>query len=396
MKEAVIVSTARTPIGKAFRGALNHTKSPTLAAHAIRHAVERAGIDPAEIDDVVMGTVLSAGTAGGNLARHAALAAGLPVSVAGQTLDRQCASGLMAITNAAHEIMVGNMRIAVAGGQDSVSLVQNDYLPWIAREADPNVIAGAQHAYMPMLQTAEFVARKYGIGRDEQDAYALSSQQRTRLAQEDGRFDAEIVPIQTTHARIDKESGRVELRELLLSKDEGNRPETSLESLAALKPVVEGGSITAGNASQLSDGAAACVVMEGTLAQRRGLEPLGAYRGAVVAGCAPEEMGLGPIHAIPRLLKRHGLDFDDIDLWEINEAFACQTLYCRNFLDIDPGILNVNGGAISIGHPYGMTGARLAGHILLEGRRRRAKYAVVSMCVGGGMGAAALFEVFQP
>lgn len=395
MKEAVIVSTARTPIGKAFRGALNNMKSPTMAAHAIRHAVHRAGIEGGEIDDVIMGTVLSGGTAGGNLARNASLAAGLPYTVPGMTLDRQCASGLMAIAAAAHQVTAEGMRAVVAGGQDNISAVQNDYMSWMFREADANVIAAAEHAYMPMLETAEFVAKKYDISREQQDAYALLSQQRTAQAQKAGRFDDEVVPIQATQAITNKETGQISYRDVTLSHDEGCRPDSTLESIASLRSVRDNGTVTAGNASQLSDGASACVVMEATFAEQRGLEPLGLYRGMAVAGCAPEEMGIGPIYAIPMLLKQHGLTINDIDLWEINEAFACQVLYCRDHLGISPDILNVNGGAISIGHPYGMTGARLAGHALLEGRRRNARYVVTSMCIGGGMGAAALFEVFK-
>jgi len=361
--------------------------------HAIGHAVRRANIDPSEVEDVLIGTVLSAGTAGGNIARYAGLAAGLPVTVPGQTIDRQCASGLMAIAAAARQVTMEGMGIVVAGGQDNISAIQNDYMPWTFRMADPAAISAAWHAYMPMVQTAEYVSAKYGISRERQDAYALESQRRTAAAQEAGLFDDEIVAISASQATIDKSTGETHYREVTLSKDEGNRPETTAASLAALKPVVEGGVITAGNASQLSDGASACVVMDSALAERRGLEPLGIYRGMAVAGCAPEEMGIGPIFAVPKLLERHGLSVKDIDLWEINEAFACQVVYCRDHLGIDPLLCNVNGGAISIGHPYGMTGARLVGHALLEGRRRGARHVVVTMCVGGGMGAAGLFEV---
>ena len=393
MKDAVIVSTARTPIGVAFKGSLNNIKSPTMTGHAIRHAVDRADIDGEEVDDVVIGAVLTAGTAGMNVGRLSALAAGLPVSVPGQTVDRQCSSGLMAIAIAARQIIVDGMDVVVAGGQDNISAVQNQYFPWVIEQADANVAQHARHAYMPMLQTAEFVVDKFGISREAQDEYALQSQLRTAAAQQAGAFDDEIVPISATRAIKDRDSGEISYADTTLEKDEGNRPQTTLEGLAGLNPVIEGGSITAGNASQLSDGASACVLMEAGLAEKRGLQPLGIYRGMAVAGNEPEEMGIGPIYAIPKLLKQHGLGVDDIDLWELNEAFACQTIYCRDHLGIDNDRFNVHGGSISIGHPYGMTGARLSGHILIEGRRRGAKYVVVSMCVGGGMGAAGLFEI---
>lgn len=394
MRQAVIVSTARTGIGKAYRGSLNATKSPTLAGHVLRHAVDPAGVEGGEIEDVVLGTVLAAGTAGMNLARNAVLAAGLPAEVAAQTIDRQCASGLMAIATAAKQVMVDGMDIVAAGGQENISAVQDRYFKWAVEDMDPAVTAHAAHAYMPMLKTAENVARKYGVSREAQDEYSLSSQQRTAAAQAAGRFDDEIVPFSTRMAVKDRETGEVSMQDVTLDRDEGNRPQTTLESLTSLNPVLEGGVITAGNASQLSDGASACVLMEASVAEKRGLTPLGAYRGMAVAGCAPEEMGIGPIYAIPKLLKQHGLGVSDIDLWELNEAFAVQALYCRDHLGIDPEIYNVNGRGISIGHPYGMTGARLVGHALIEGRRRKAKNVVVTMCVGGGMGAAALFEVF--
>ena len=393
MREAVIVSTARTGIGRAFKGALNHTKSPSLLGHVIAQAVERAHIEGAEVDDVVMGTVLTSGTAGMNLARNAALAAGLPVTVPGQTMDRQCASGLMAIATAAKQIMVDGMDVVVAGGHENITAEQKAYFDLAMAAKDPALAARVPHAYMPMLQTAEFVAAKYGISREAQDRYALQSQQRTGLAQAQGRFDAEIVAFSTDMAVVDKASGAVSLRRVTLDRDESNRPDTTLEGLNALKPVLEGGVITAGNASQLSDGASACVLMDAGLAQRRGLAPLGIYRGMAVAGCPPEEMGIGPVYAVPKLLKQHGLQVSDIGLWELNEAFACQAIYCRDHLGIDPEIYNVNGGGISIGHPYGMTGARLVGDALLEGQPRGVKYVVVTMCVGGGMGAAGLFEV---
>jgi acetyl-CoA C-acetyltransferase len=393
MKDVVIVSTARTPIGSAFRGAFNNIKSPTLAGHAIRAAVARSGVDPAEVEDVVMGSVLTAGTAGLNVARLAALAGGLPATAAAQTIDRQCASGLMAIATAAKQIAVDGMGVVVAGGQENISAVQTRYFDWVTAEKDPNVTRAAEHAYMPMLMTAENVARLHGITREAQDEFAALSQARTAAAQAAGAFDDEIVPVTATKLIKNRETGEVHEESFTLTRDEGNRPGTTADTLASLKPVVEGGLVTAGNASQLSDGASACVLMSAEAATKRGLSPLGVYRGMAVAGCAPEEMGMGPVYAVPRLLERAGLTVDDIGLWELNEAFAAQAIPCRDQLGIDPDKLNVNGGAISVGHPYGTTGARLVGHALIEGRRRGVRYVVVTMCIGGGMGAAGLFEV---
>ena len=400
MREAVIVSTARTPIGKAYRGAFNNTQGQELIGHALAQAVKRAGIAAAEVEDVVVGCAMQQGSTGGNVARQGLLRAGFPVTVSGMSIDRQCSSGLMAIATAAKQIVHDGMQVTIGGGVESISLVQNDKMNRF-RAADPWLVKNLPQIYMTMIETAEIVADRYGVSREAQDQYSLQSQQRTAAAQAEGRYDAEIAPLTSIMTVTDKETNTTSEKEVTLKLDEGNRPKTTLADLQALQPVFKNGQrikegrfITAGNASQLSDGAAALVLMEAKEAAKRNLKPLGAYRGMMVAACDPDEMGIGPVFAVPKLLKANGLSMDDIGIWELNEAFASQVLYIRDKLGIPNDKLNVSGGAISIGHPYGMSGARMSGHLLIEGKRRGAKYGVVTMCVGGGMGAAGLFEIY--
>ena len=392
MREALIVSTARTPIGKAYRGAYNNTNAPTLAALAIEAAVARSGASKDQIDDVIMGAALQQGTTGGNIGRLSAMAAGLPTTVSGMSIDRQCSSGMMAIATAAKQIICDGMEITIGGGIESISLVQNEKMN-VSRMVDKALVAKQPNIYMPMLQTAEVVAKRYNISREAQDIYALQSQQRTAAAQEAGKFNDEIIETTTSMGVMDRETKEISFQDITLNKDQGNRPGTVIEGLSGLNPVIENGYITAGNASQLSDGASACVLMEAATAAKHAVTPLGIYRGMAVAGCEPDEMGIGPIYAIPKLLKQHGLKMSDIGLWELNEAFAVQVLYCQEHLGIPNELLNVNGGAISVGHPYGMSGSRMVAHALIEGKKRGVKYVVSTMCVGGGMGAAGLFEV---
>ncbi len=400
MREAVIVSTARTPIGKAYRGAFNNTQGQELIGHALAQAVKRAGIAAAEVEDIVVGCAMQQGSTGGNVARQGLLRAGFPVTVSGMSIDRQCSSGLMAIATAAKQIVHDGMQVTIGGGVESISLVQNDKMNRF-RAADPWLVKNLPQIYMTMIETAEIVADRYGVSREAQDQYSLQSQQRTAAAQAEGRYDAEIAPLTSIMTVTDKETNTTSEKEVTLKLDEGNRPKTTLADLQALQPVFKNGQrikegrfITAGNASQLSDGAAAMVLMEAKEASKRNLKPLGAYRGMMVAACDPDEMGIGPVFAVPKLLKANGLSMDDIGIWELNEAFASQVLYIRDKLGIPNDKLNVSGGAISIGHPYGMSGARMSGHLLIEGKRRGAKYGVVTMCVGGGMGAAGLFEIY--